>query len=407
MIQVASSIPSSLRTRLNGLFLLNGVLYASWAVQIPAVQHRFDLNTAELSGLLFALMGGTLVALPLARQCLVVRGARQTGVLSLLLMGVSLGLLGAVTSVPAAFVCALLYGVGFGGMDFTLNGVGGWLEERLGKPIMSGLHAGYSLGALIGAALGTAFIGAALSLGTHLWSASATVVLAGLLAFALFPARIETASEARGRPQGKLLLLLLIPGFFAAFGEGTVTDWSTVYLGGVFELPAAQAGLGFVAFSALMVLGRLSGDRLTQAFGAGRLALAASLASAAGFALVTWAGSAPGAVLGFVLTGAGLSVLAPLTFSAAWRMQGSAGVALLTAVFYGGYLAGPPLTGLTIGQAQLSAAFVLPLLLAALSVGAMLLWPLYRPSAGTPPDHAPLPDAESPTIPAVPTGDHP
>ncbi|GGL90238.1 hypothetical protein GCM10010840_30360 [Deinococcus aerolatus] len=70
-------------------------------------------------------------------------------------------------------------------------------------------------------------------------------------------------------------------------------------------------------------------------------------------------------MLGFTFAGAGLSVLAPLTFSA--------GIALLTAVFYAGYLAGPPQTGLVIGHTQLSQAFTLPLALAALSVSVMLL----------------------------------
>lgn len=401
MIKSAPSMHPSLRQRLSGLFLLNGVLYASWAVQIPAVQQRFDLSTAQLSGLLFALMVGTLLALPLARWSLGARGARQTGALSLFLMVASLGLLGVLTSVPAAFVAALLYGVGFGGMDLTLNGVGGWLEEQLETPIMSGLHGGYSVGALIGAGLGAVCIGAGLSLGTHLLGVGGVVLLAGLLAFALFPARIETTSGRAERPRGTLLLLL-IPGFFAAFGEGTVTDWSTVFLGGMFPIGPAQAGLGFIAFSALMVLGRLSGDWLTRTFGASRLAIAAGLTAAAGFALVSWAGTAPGAVLGFVLAGAGLSVLAPLTFSAAWRLQGSAGIALLTAVFYGGYLAGPPLTGLMIQSAELPAAFVLPLLLAALSLAVMLISPLYRsaPSVTTSVSD-PSPQAAT----ATPTGD--
>ena len=37
----------SFRGRLNVLFLLNGLIYASWAVQIPAVQWRFRPGTRQ------------------------------------------------------------------------------------------------------------------------------------------------------------------------------------------------------------------------------------------------------------------------------------------------------------------------------------------------------------------------
>jgi hypothetical protein len=379
-------VPSltSLRGRLNALFILNGLLYASWAVQIPAVQGHYHLNTVQLSGLLFALTAGTLLSRPSTQRVLVTRGAYQAGLMNLLLMTAPLALIGVVPFAPVAFGLAFFFGLGFGGMDFTLNSVGGWLEERLERPIMSGLHGMYSLGALLGAGLGAVLISGHVTLATHLTGMSALVLLAGLLALSQVPAHVEGGSIIRaGRPQ-LAMLLLLIPGFFAAFGEGIITDWSAVYLEGVFALSHAQASLGFVAFSALMVLGRFTGDRLTVIFGAARLALWSTFTGAVGFALVTWTGSSAGSVFGFALAGAGLSVLAPLTFSAAWRHQGSAGIALLATVFTSGYLAAPPLTGLVIEQVQLTQAFTLPIVLALLSILAMLCRPLYAPATTVP-----------------------
>jgi predicted MFS family arabinose efflux permease len=384
MTLTASPSLSSLRGRLNALFILNGLLFASWAVQIPAVQGRSHLSITQLSGLLFALTAGTLLSRLLTQQVLATRGARQAGVMNLLLMTIPLALLSVVSFMPAAVVLAFLFGMGFGGMDFTLNGVGGWLEDRMQRPIMSGLHGSYSLGALVGAGIGALLLSRHVTMNTHLIGAGAVGLLAGLLALAQFPAHVEQASRSRVRRPQLAMLLLLIPGFFAAYGEGTVTDWSAVYLKGVFTANHAQASLGFVAFSALMVLGRFTGDRLTGLFGAARLALWATLAAAAGFALVTWTGSVTGTVLGFTLAGAGLSVLAPLTFSAAWRLQGSAGIALLATVFTSGFLAGPPLTGIVIQHAQLTQAFTLPILLAAVSLLAMLARPLYSPAVTVP-----------------------
>jgi len=235
MTLTVSTVSSALRGRLNVLFLLNGLLYASWAVQIPAVQEHAHLDTAHLSGLLCALMAGTLFALPLSRHLLVTRGARQAGVMSLLLMTISFALLGVVTSISVAIMLAFAFGVGFGGTDVALNSVAGWLEERLELPIMSGLHGRYSLGALIGAAIGAAIIGGHVLLAVHLTAVGVLVLLAGLPALSKFPTRLEQTGGTLGRPQ-LALLLLLIPGFFAAYGEGAVTDWSTLYLGGVFAV---------------------------------------------------------------------------------------------------------------------------------------------------------------------------
>ena len=375
---------SSLRGRLNALFILNGLIYASWAVQIPAVQARSHLSITQLSGLLFALTAGTLLSRLLTQHVLVARGARQAGVMNLLLMTVPLALLSVVSFTPVVITLAFLFGMGFGGTDFTLNGVGGWLEEQMKRPIMSGLHGSYSLGALVGAAIGVALLSRHVPLSLHLMGMSGIVLVTGLLALARFPAHVEQASRGRASRPQLSMLLLLIPGFFAAYGEGTVTDWSAVYLKGVFAASHAQASFGFVAFAALMVLGRFTGDRLTVVLGAARLAMVATLTAAAGFALVTWTGSVMGTVVGFTLAGAGLSVLAPLTFSAAWRLQGSAGIALLATVFTSGFLAGPPLTGLVIQHAQLTQAFTLPIVLAGLSVCAMLTRPLYKPEMPVP-----------------------
>jgi predicted MFS family arabinose efflux permease len=182
-----SSATSALRGRLSGLFILNGLLYASWAVQIPAVQQRAHLDTTQLSGLLFALTAGTLLSLPLARRVLVTRGARLTGVMSLLFLTVPLALLGMISFLPVAVILAFLFGLGFGGMDFTLNSVGGWLEEQIKQPIMSALHGSYSLGTLAGAAIGVVLIGAHVTLPMHLMGVGAAVLLAGLLGLAHFP----------------------------------------------------------------------------------------------------------------------------------------------------------------------------------------------------------------------------
>ncbi|OLV16487.1 MFS transporter [Deinococcus marmoris] len=350
-----------------GLFFLNGLLFASWAVQIPAVQERYALNPAQLSGLLFALVVGNVLALPPATALMRRFGVRATALLSLTVMAVGLASLPLAPSLPVAVLAALVYGAGFSGVDLSMNALGTWLEERLERPVMSGFHAAFSIGALLGALVGALLLGRGVTLPVHLIAASALTLVCGAWLTLRLPSYLtrQEPSTARSRP-GTLLLLLLAAGFGAALCEGAVGDWAAVYVRGVMDVTPDIASRGFVIFALSMVVGRLAGDRLAARFGRGPLASAAALVGSVGFLIVSLSGSVQSVLPGFLLVGLGLSVLAPLGFSAAWQLGQARGVALMTAVFYGGFLAGPPLVGLGVHLLGLQAAFTLPLILTVL-----------------------------------------
>nr|WP_084051147.1 MFS transporter [Deinococcus hopiensis] len=324
----------------------------------------------HLSGLLFAIMLGNVLALAPVSGVLRKWGAKTAVLLSIAVM--SAGLLGLAwsPSVPLAVIGLLVYGIGFGGVDLVLNATGTWLEDELQRPIMSGFHAAFSVGALVGAVTGGFFLTQGVSLGGHLGTISLLVGLVGG-AFALpLPSRLTSGSTAneRGRPS-LLLCLILVAGFSAALCEGAVNDWAVVYLKGILDVPASAASVGFTSFAVMMVVGRVFGNRLSAALGRSRLATAAALLATVGFLALQWAGEAFFlGLMGFALVGLGLSVLAPLGFSAAWQVGQARGVALMTGIFYGGFLAGPPLVGMVVHASTLQAAFALPLLLALVSV---------------------------------------
>ena len=360
--------PEHARKRVWVLFFLNGLLFSTWAVLVPAFQERLHLRPAELSLQLFAIMVGNLIALPLARGLLQRSGLKVTALWSLVLMGVGLATVGVVSTPLLASVALLVYGIGFGGIDFAMNAAGAWLEERLARPIMSGLHAAFSIGTLVGASLGAVLLQLNLGFTLHLTSASLLTLLAGLGIVAGLPLyRSAPPEEQRHFPLTLTLILLLMVGFAAALGEGVINDWASVYLRS-HGMTLAEASRGYLLFSLTMVIGRLSGDHLTQKLGRFRLGAAASLLSAAGLILVILNPIPLMKLLGFASAGLGLSVLAPLAFSAAWAHAEARGIALMTAVFYGGFVAGPPVTGLIVEYASSSVTFVLPAVLLLLAL---------------------------------------
>ena len=84
-----------------------------------------------------------------------------------------------------------------------------------------------------------------------------------------------------------------------------------------------------------------------------------------------------GAVAGFALVGAGMSVVVPILYGTVGHLpgtQGTRGLALVAMMGYAGALAGPPLLGFVAQDAGLKTAFAL-LLALALAVCAAA-WPL-------------------------------
>jgi MFS family permease len=132
---------------------------------------------------------------------------------------------------------------------------------------------------------------------------------------------------------------------------------------------------------------RLSGEGLVRRFGPVRVLRVGALAGCAGLAIVVTATAWPVAVAGFTVTGAGVAVIAPLSYSAAARIAGGsharvdAVIARFNQFNYVGALLGAVLTGV-VGHDSLRIGFALPMVL----VLAML--PLARAFAAGPAEPA-------------------
>lgn len=342
------------------VFLVNGIVFGSWAPHIPLVQERLALSPGVLGAALLAIAGGALVAMLLSGAVIARFGSAPITAASTVAFCLALPLPVLAPSLPLLVVALALLGAANGLMDVAMNAHGVAVETRLMRPIMSSLHGMYSLGGLIGAGAG------ALLLGRMPPVAHALAVAAVLLAVALtalprlLPGRVDVADAG---PHfvwpSRAALGLGSLCFLVMMSEGSALDWSAVYLR--HELGAAPdlAAIGFAAFSATMALGRFSGDWLRGHVGAVALVRCSAALAAVGLGLALLLGSPVAAVLGFACLGLGLSNLVPVFFGTAGRLPGEeAGraIAATATIGYMGFLAGPPLIGLAAEAASLGAA---------------------------------------------------
>jgi len=338
------------RVAVTVFFALDGFAVASFFARLPAIQDRLDLSNGRIGLALLALTVALLIAQPLAGALASRRGSAPLVTAGALLVSAAIvapafaGSFGALVAGTAAI------GLTTGVLDVTVNMQGVAVERRLPRPILSGLHAAFSLGMLCGALTAGAAAAAGQSPRAHLLEVGIVCVLVTLIVRrGLLPAGADAAAEGpRFARPSKALAGLGAIAFCALLAEGAIGDWSAIHLAETLDASEATAVAGLAAFSATMTIGRLFGDRITVRLGTVTHLRAGALVAAVGVVVAATAPAVSVAVAGFALAGIGLSALFPLMVRAASDRGGDApgpAIAAVSTAGYGGLVTGPPLVG--------------------------------------------------------------
>jgi predicted MFS family arabinose efflux permease len=297
-------------------------------------------------------------------------GCRRVIVVGTIVMALVFPLLSVLDGFPALVATLLVFGASLGLVDVTVNIQAVLVERDAGRPMMSGFHGLFSIGGIVGAG-GMSLV---LSLNVAPLLAAGLLSVIALVALVLVvPGLLPYADRSTGKaplfvvPRGGVLLIGVLC-FFVFLAEGSVLDWSGVFLTTLRGADLSAAGLGYATFAVAMTIGRLTGDRIRTALGERMVLLGGSLIGALGFVVVLAIPSFEAGLIGYFLVGAGASNAVPVLFSAAGRsrdMPSGLAVTAISMLGYLGLLAGPALIGfvahatsLTIAFALLAAAFV-------------------------------------------------
>lgn len=342
------ALPMSPRAATTLVFALNGAVIGTWIAHIPYMQDRLDVSAGALGLALLSMALGALASMPLTGQILdrvpSATVVRCTALVFCLLAPLPL----LAPSLPVLALCLVVFGAANGAMDVAMNAHGVAVERTLERPVLSSLHAGWSLGNFLAAAC--AALAAAGGLDPRLEAALLTVPFWGM-AFVV-TARLGTVS-AHGGDAGsgfalpsRAVLLLGVCAFLAMTTEGAMSDWSGVYLRRELDAGPAAATTAYVGFTLGMLFGRLVGDRVNERFGPLALLRGGMLIVSLALGGVLLLGVVGVAVIGYVAIGFGVANAVPIMFSAAGRVPPAGpSLAAVFTVGYLGFVAGPPLIG--------------------------------------------------------------
>ena len=381
------------RLAVTAVFGMMGLGVGTWAARIPAIKDGLHLSPGILGLALLGSAAGSVLTMPAAGAILATRPPRRTVQVGLLALG---GLLPVTTFASSAwqlFAVLACWGAGLGVVDVGINTEAAAVQDRLGRSLMSGFHAGYSIGGLVGAGLGGIAAAAGMSARTDFFITGAVILLVGGINAQTFTTRPkqqhapgQRRRAARWPQWSWALVCLAVMAFESFLAEGAANDWSAVYLHSSLGASVGLAAVGYTVFSATMTGGRLVGDQLADRLGPSRLVRLSAGVAAVTFAGALLIGQVWSAMAGFAVLGAGLSVVVPLVFTAASRLGRSGpNLALATSAGHLGVLAGPAIIG---GLAELiglpAALGTIVVLCTMIAVLAHFVLPRRSPVAGPP-----------------------
>ncbi|MBB5105500.1 MFS transporter [Streptomyces spectabilis] len=332
------------------LFCALGFQYATWAARLPALKSRLDLSEAELGLLLMACGVGAAVSFPLVAVLTRRWGSRRLAFVSTVFLGLLLLALAVAPNYPVALLIMCADGVGVGCLNVAMNAQGAALESRYGRTAMAKLHATFSGGSLGAALLASGTSALTSSVAAHFGAAAILVLLLAMFAHPALLTEDQQADAPREKKRRGFVLpaaVTLWMGLAMVFGtvaEGSMNDWSALYMKDVADASSRVAPLGIAVVSVMMVLARLFADGWRTRWGDGRVVRAGSVLAAAGLAFALLLGGVAPALIGFACMGLGLAAVTPCVYVAAAR-QGSQALALVAAMGTTGLLAGPPVIG--------------------------------------------------------------
>lgn len=343
-------------------YIILGLAFGLWAMLVPFVKDRLMVDKAQLGMLLLLIATGAVISMFFTGLTAAKIGCRKTVVISTILVIICLPVLSVSSNIYLTGLFMLLFGMGLGMLDVTLNIQGAIVEESMKKHLMAGFHSMYSFGVFFGILIITYLL-------KFVSSSYAAFIISGIifiLLIAIIPALLSYGGD---KPQKifikptRILFVLGMICFIAFVAEGVILDWSALFMREVRNIQPEYAGYSFSLFYITMGIFRFIGDKTAEKFSTKSILFASSITAIAGLIIMLYVPYSAASFIGFTLAGAGLANMVPVTISAAGKYRGnmplSIAVSAVATVGYFGTLIGPSVMGFVSEHTNLTIAFSL------------------------------------------------
>ena len=365
------------RLAVTATFITNGLVVGAFVARIPDIKRALDISNSTLSLCLLSSSLGVFAALPIAGKLCAKYGSSPVAFYGTLAMVATWTLQSFTLFAVWAFaLTAFLAGYTLATQDVAMNSHAVTLEHQSSLRLMSVFHGMFSVGGFGGGILGGVCSQLGLSYRVQ------TILICGaiiIIAFQVQKFWLPGSDDSHELEPGikmhrpAIIWLFGLFGLCSTIGEGAVGDWGGVLTREAYDASPFVSAIPYVVFSATMIIGRFSGDRLATRFGAAKVLASGGLIASIGMFAGLLLNSTAGIIFGWFWMGVGLSVAIPLLFSAAGSMASNRfvgqmapaqAVAMVSGISYFGFIVGPPFIGFISDATTLRTALFIPALLA-------------------------------------------
>ena len=334
------------------LFFSISFFVGLWTVRIPDIKDQIGTDYQGMSFLFVIFSLGSISTMVIAPKVIQNFSSKSIGLLTGSVISLLWIFIPFVSTFYQMAILSFIFGSSYGVIEIILNLQATSLEKKYQKPIMSGIHAFWSIGLLAGSFATSVFLEYKISLLIN------SLVFIGLIFPLIFFGSL-TLKNANTSQQSfsaiffkwpKIVLILIIFSTTCVFLEGGTDSWGALYMRDYLLANGFNIGIAAIAFNGAMVLGRLTGDNLRSIFGIYNFLFISIVLSLIGSIIIFISSSIFISILGFILAGFGVSSVVPICYTLVSRIDNldqTVGVTLITIAVYGNFTIAPPLLGYT------------------------------------------------------------
>ena len=334
------------------LFFSISFFVGLWTVRIPDIKDQIGTDYQGMSYLFVIFSLGSIFTMIIAPKTIQNFSSKFIGLLTGFVISFLWVFIPFVSSFYQMAVLSFIFGSSYGIIEIVLNLQATSLEKKYEKPIMSGIHAFWSIGLLGGSFATSLFLEYEIS---FLINSLVFIVLI----FPLFFFGSLTLKDTNSTPQKlsaiffkwpKIVLILVIFSTTCVFLEGGTDSWGALYMRDYLLAEGFSIGIAAIAFNGSMVFGRLTGDRLKSIFGIYNFLFISIILSLLGSLIIFISKFAFISILGFVIAGFGVASIVPICYTLISRIKDldqTVGVTIITLAVYGNFTIAPPILGYT------------------------------------------------------------
>lgn len=348
-------------------FFIPGMYTALWAGFVPYLKEKLNIGEDVLGSMILLLGLGSCLAMAITGKLVEVWGCKNTVLLGSIigmasLAGVTMG-----TTIMGTTIALFFFGFGLGISSSSANLQAILTEKVSKKRLMGAFHGGWSLGGFFGAGVLVVLLKVLrFPAEESIWVILLLLVIAmAIISRFMLPFGNDPTAKTEKKSKNplsfhKIAIIFGLLSFVSYLVEGSVGDWSALYLYEDKNLVIEEAVMGVMFFNATMTIGRLLGNRMGQHMSSKTVVVGGYFLGAVAMALIVVLPSYA-SMYTYLLLGIVLSMVVPNLFSAMGEQRiipMAQAVATSTLLGYAGILMGPAFIGYIAHGVSLKVAFI-------------------------------------------------